>query len=723
MIKKILAGIVAAAMSISAVSVVTFAEEEVQLPQCVASEITGDALKITDDFTLDFGMTFATNDTVKDLIGNPVADWLVDYEITFSEDTTAILAGQYDNYDEDWVIGNFVEEELGLSELGYEFKKGETVKIMETFFAPIFKEYNANQSFTYTDVVTFVKTFNCGVKVTGNKDVDITLKLCLYEAERGPVDENGHVQYITNGVEHTVFEQDYPYESLTTRLDETGSDVDKAEIINEIADEYNKDVVVEAIKGLDEEGKEAISVETIEKLAATVPTEGETGAEVSTIEGTNTTITISVEENSKDEADHTSLKEGIIYDIDAFENGSEVLGVLDAPVLVKIPVADSSLVKEVRHCHGGVVESIPFTKGNGYIAFTMVKFSQVSIITDAEPETGKAVLEFVPNDTDATDGILTYDLVLRGSDINVVKYFTSGEFSVTASDAIARWNIKAINDETNIKLESQNGNTRKYLVNLKAWDKVNSWTANITDENLVLGTLTVEGYGVEGYIAFENGILMNKHDITSDAENLPIAIETEAGKSAHFDIPVPERKLTVKVIANHNVANQNWKYQDMTVTISGVDLKKDLSYNLGDGGVDVDFANNTYTVEADLLLDRDYTVTVEGAGYRSAEYNVTMTNNKTVVFWNNAKDYEDAMEIYEENGSEVKKGLAKVNFLAGDIVNDNQINIYDLSAVVSYFDEKVTDFTQKNSLAQYDLNRDGNINSRDISILLESWGR
>lgn len=161
----------------------------------------------------------------------------------------------------------------------------------------------------------------------------------------------------------------------------------------------------------------------------------------------------------------------------------------------------------------------------------------------------------------------------------------------------------------------------------------------------------------------------------------------------------------------------------MTVTISGADLDEDLVYNLGNNGVDVDFANNTYTVAADLILNRDYTVKVEGAGYRTAEYNVTMTQDKKIVFWNNAKDYDDAMEIYEENGVEVKKGLTKINFLAGDIVNDNQINIYDLSAVVSYFDEKVTDFTVANTLAQYDLNRDGNINSKDISILLESWGK
>lgn len=722
MIKKILASMIAVAMSISTLSAVAFASEEVTLPNCTTSEITGEELKIADDFTLDFGMTFTAEDTAKDLIDNPVADWLVDYEITFSEDTTAILAGSYENYEDgEWVIGNFDIPELDITEMGYAFEAGETVKIMETFFVPIFAEYGANTNFIYSDVVNFVKEFKCGVKLTGGKDVDIDLKLCVYEAEKGELDEDGHFEYITNGKSHVIYEEDFSYESLTTVLDLTGTDAEKAEIINEKADIYNKDVVVEAVKALDDEAKKAISVETIEKLATTVPTTGE--AEVSTIEGTNSNIEISVVAEEVENADHPALATGIIFDITAYENSVPVTDSLEAPVLVKIPVADSSKVTDVLHYHDGVIESIEFTRGNGYVAFTMINFSQISIVTEAEPEAGKAVLEFVPNDADPTDGILTYDLVLRGDDVDVVKYFTAGEFSVTASDAQVRWDIEAINNETNIKLDSKNGNTRKYLVNLKAWDKVNSWTANITDENLVLGTLTVEGFGVEGYIAFESEILMNKHDITNDDENLTVEIETVPGKSAYFNIPVPQRTLTVEVVANHTVENQNWNYQDMTVTISGADLDEDLVYNLGNNGVDVDFANNTYTVAADLILNRDYTVKVEGAGYRTAEYNVTMTQDKKIVFWNNAKDYDDAMEIYEENGVEVKKGLTKINFLAGDIVNDNQINIYDLSAVVSYFDEKVTDFTVANTLAQYDLNRDGNINSKDISILLESWGK
>ena len=84
-------------------------------------------------------------------------------------------------------------------------------------------------------------------------------------------------------------------------------------------------------------------------------------------------------------------------------------------------------------------------------------------------------------------------------------------------------------------------------------------------------------------------------------------------------------------------------------------------------------------------------------------------------FWNNVKD---ALTFVEEN---VGTG-SRTNFLAGDIVKDGQINIYDLSAVVSYFgtDNLVENHTE---YAKYDLNRDGVIDSKDVAYVLVSWGK
>ena len=153
----------------------------------------------------------------------------------------------------------------------------------------------------------------------------------------------------------------------------------------------------------------------------------------------------------------------------------------------------------------------------------------------------------------------------------------------------------------------------------------------------------------------------------------------------------------------------------MTVTVNGSDLAAPIVTHLGTG-VAFDATHSVYTVTiADKLTQNSaYTVTVEGAGYRTARYTVTMTADKTLNFWNNVK----SAAAYIEEGV----GTAKTsNFLAGDIVKDGKINIYDLSAVVSYFGtSNATD--AKSSNAKYDLNRDGAIDSKDVAYVLVSWG-
>ena len=160
----------------------------------------------------------------------------------------------------------------------------------------------------------------------------------------------------------------------------------------------------------------------------------------------------------------------------------------------------------------------------------------------------------------------------------------------------------------------------------------------------------------------------------------------------------------------------------MKVTVSGGDLADSINVPLGDVGAAVitpewNDTTNSYSVEVKDKLTKNtaYTVTVEGAGYRTARYTVNMTENKTLNFWNNVKDVAEVIEV----GSD-KPAVTK-NFLAGDIVADNTINIYDLSAVVSYFgtDNCVTDHPE---YAKYDLNRDGKIDSKDIAYVLVSWG-
>jgi hypothetical protein len=183
------------------------------------------------------------------------------------------------------------------------------------------------------------------------------------------------------------------------------------------------------------------------------------------------------------------------------------------------------------------------------------------------------------------------------------------------------------------------------------------------------------------------------------------------------EIKAATKDLTINVKFNNIISDNANAYQDMKVTVSGGDLTSPLEYKLGNGTNEIALNGDTYTVEiADTLTKNvGYTVKVEGAGYRTARHIVTMTENKVLNFWNNVKDSANATVI--ETG---KTPMTK-NFLAGDIVKDNNINIYDLSAVVSYFGTENL-VSVHPEYAKYDLNRDGVIDSKDVAYVLVSWG-
>jgi len=247
---------------------------------------------------------------------------------------------------------------------------------------------------------------------------------------------------------------------------------------------------------------------------------------------------------------------------------------------------------------------------------------------------------------------------------------------------------------------------------------------------IVIGTLTVDGYGsytlatsnVETNAVYATEIRDNVVDGFEDAAYLVINADPDTTdgmvgeiKDGEGIIKVPTRTLTVNVAFPNTVKDNDATYQNMKVEITGnIDgVTQTIPYALGDAANAGNIA--AYVVEEDrLVLNESYTVTVSGAGYRTARYTVTMTDNKTLNFWNNVKD--NKVEIEEGKAS----SAVELNFLAGDIVADNNINIYDLSAVVSYFTQQAT---VTNGYVKYDLNRDGKIDSKDVAYILVSWGK
>ena len=227
-----------------------------------------------------------------------------------------------------------------------------------------------------------------------------------------------------------------------------------------------------------------------------------------------------------------------------------------------------------------------------------------------------------------------------------------------------------------------------------------SFEAVEADTNIVNTTKLADSI-VDSYIPNGDGADNGKFEISAKSK---ISVK----------ITQPTSRLTVNVAFPNSVTENTSAYQDMTVTVSGAGLTEPIIKALGSDANKM--KDGAYKVSMSLPKNNTYTVTVSGAGYRTARYTVTMTGSKTLNFWNNAKDEDTVVEV--GNAASTRK----VTFLAGDIVRDNSINIYDLSAVVSYFGTKVNKDTQA-EYAKYDLNRDGVIDSKDVAYVLVSWGK
>lgn len=357
------------------------------------------------------------------------------------------------------------------------------------------------------------------------------------------------------------------------------------------------------------------------------------------------------------------------------------------------------------------------TANGNTVTFVAPAFS--TYVVDYEPDTVSDVAENidVTFENMVIDGkTASFDLVINGADSKVINRFSSSEWTFDLTDGFA-YEIEP-KPYINIYENTADGT---YELNMDG-----KTYSDATGKSIAIASVKVTGSGDFTFKANSAKIHAAKtsDNIVTDFDSASTAAAGNVNINAEASGTLTTKKydLNVNIAFNNAVENKAADYQDMTVTISGGDLIDNLVYKLGsdfDNTADTDVTleyNNGYALKVKNKLSENtaYTVKVEGAGYRTARYTVNMTGAKTLNFWNNVMD--NAVNVEEGVGT-----AKNVTFLAGDIVADNQINIYDLSAVVSYFgtDNLVKDHKD---YAKYDLNRDGRIDSKDIAYVLVSWG-
>ena len=294
-----------------------------------------------------------------------------------------------------------------------------------------------------------------------------------------------------------------------------------------------------------------------------------------------------------------------------------------------------------------------------------------------------------------------------------IKAFADLEFYVENALSTGKIGVEVMpGEKMNLAFETNAGGKTRYLLYVKPTDGENGGVITIPANGMVIGKVVLSGYGAGTLSitdAYGNGEI-------PDSIYDPIILETAEGNvnaSVQYDLKPARQTLTVNVAFPNGVTDNAAAYQDMKATVSGGDLTENIVLNFGSDGVAQKDGGYSFTQE--LTQNVSYTVTLEGAGYRTVRYTVNMNDDKTLNFWNNVKDEATVVEVGKDASA------VKSTFLAGDIVKDNIINLYDLSAVVSYFgtENLAADYP---AYAKYDLNRDGKIDSKDVAMVLVSWG-
>ncbi len=395
---------------------------------------------------------------------------------------------------------------------------------------------------------------------------------------------------------------------------------------------------------------------------------------------------------------------------------------------VTITLGETPNANTVKVYHVGSTETEKISnitvKGNT-ITFIAPSFSTYAVTYTADDIEDNEISKQVGVAFERVDASSTYDIVLKALDGKKINRFMSADltFALDVESGAVGYTVEP---GTNIYLIDNNNG--KYEFNLNG-----TVASGATGSDIVIGQVTFDGTGKIKFsvdTAVETNIvnsakavdnIVDYYTTAGDASTTGQLVLNENVTNGVIDeeFKAETADLTINIDFPNAIKDNANTYQKMTVTISGGDLTDNVVYNLGtDGDVALN-ADGKYVINVTDKLTKNvaYTVKVEGAGYRTARYTVNMTGAKTLNFWNNVKD--TAINVDESVTTESTK--KNVTFLAGDIVKDNQINIYDLSAVVSYFGtNNLVDDHQE--YAKYDLNRDGKIDSKDIAYVLVSWG-
>ncbi len=246
--------------------------------------------------------------------------------------------------------------------------------------------------------------------------------------------------------------------------------------------------------------------------------------------------------------------------------------------------------------------------------------------------------------------------------------------------------------------------------------------ADLEGDRIQLGTLTLVGTGSGTITLAADGVAQQRQ---KTGANTLVSSPIAAPQTPYAISVTPEQaNLRIQLAFRHALQEGNTADQNgITLTVKGAGMEPTVYYiGTPDGTAGTaDTTHLSYSADGatlSLQLEKGirYSVEIAAEGYRTFTQSILLDEDKTLNLWNNKFDTGYEVEVISGDASTKRTDT----FLAGDIVMDYSIGLYDLSAVVSYFgmEDIQADYDK---YRRYDLNRDGVIDSTDVAMVLVSW--
>lgn len=455
------------------------------------------------------------------------------------------------------------------------------------------------------------------------------------------------------------------------------------------------------------------------------------------------------------EKDRESGKEYYALDISLGVNGKPMTTepIIPQKVVVDLPSTFDRSVKSISVLHGD--DTLTATVADGKAEFMVKSFSNFVLVGTAlnyteDTATHAQFAELIIEQDENKDNVFKLELKPIGSG-KIINYATGGfrvsvnEYESNASeedviknftyDLQAANGIVITNPET-VTPDTDKGEIQAFTFVASAKDRENLIDA---DGNLPIATLVINGVGdlkiATSGLENENADINNKFYMEKFTDNDSVKATVNPSEKI---ATIKQEKFGINLNVDFNLNLQEdevgtYKNNAEYINIA-IELKNEITgdihtVKLGNGtNTDaVTYLPVTYSKEYSVAkTDEDskimlpayatYSYKITGLGYRTFRGSVYLDEDKTINLWNNALTSKTVNVVADDDST-----AKKVTFLVGDIYEDGIVDIYDLSAVTSYFGSTNIDAANENVFA-CDLDRDGQISVQDIAWVQMSYG-